>query len=218
MKRLVVLFAITAGACASSAFAASLSVSSWHLWAGAQSLTKSQCTLSGTSSTSDTYVNESSPTSSFGSSSSLSLLPDAYTSAKWTFVRFDLAGCSIPVTGGADSAQLVLTLTGAPAASRTLTITPVLSSWSGTLTWNQAQSLSYGSPTTTVATGTTDGATLTATVTVDVDTLIRNASASFGWRISDTGAKGQNQTKDSMTLAAAEAASGKPQLLIDYER
>src|SRR6185312_8905997 len=214
MKRLLVLLAITLAACTSSALAASLNVASWHLWAGAQSLTKSQCTLSGTSSTTDTYVNESSPTSSFGSSSSLSLLPDAYTSAKWAFVRFDLAGCSIPATGGADSAQLVLTLTGAPNANRTLTITPVLSSWSGTLTWNQAQSLSYGSPTTTVATGKTNGATLTATVTVDVDALIRDGSANFGWRINDTGAQGQNATKDAMSLAAAEAASGEPQLVI----
>ena len=218
MKRMLVLLAITAGACTSSAFAASLSVSSWHLWAGSQSLTKSQCTLSGTSSTTDTYVNESSPTSSFGSSTSLSLLPDAYSSAKWAFVRFDLSGCSIPTTGGADSAQLVLTLTGAPSASRTLTITPVLSSWSSTLTWNQAQSLSYGSATTTVATGKTGGATLTATVTVDVDALIRNGSASYGWRISDTGAPGQNSTKDAMSLGAAEAASGQPQLVINYEK
>jgi len=218
MKRLLVLLAITLAACTSSAFAASLNVASWHLWAGAQSLTKSQCTLSGTSSTTDTYVNESSPTSSFGSSASLSLLPDAYTSAKWAFVRFDLSACAIPATGGADSAQLVLTLTGAPNANRTLTITPVLSSWSGTLTWNQAQSLSYGSPTTTVATGKTNGATLTATVTVDVDALIRDGSANFGWRINDTGAQGQNATKDAMSLAAAEAASGEPQLVINYEK
>jgi hypothetical protein len=218
VRRLLVLLAITACACTSSAFAASLNVGSWHLWTGSQTLTKASCTVTGTSSTTDTYVNESSPTGSFGSSASLSLLPDAYSSAKWGFVRFSLAGCSIPSTGGADSAQLVLTLTGAPAATRTLTITPVLSSWSGTLTWTQAQSLTYGAPTTTVATGTTNGATLTATVTVDVDALVRNGSANFGWRISDTGAQGQNSTKDTMTVAASEASSGAPQLVVNYEK
>jgi hypothetical protein len=218
MRRLLVLLAITACAGTSSAFAASLSLGSWHLWTGSQTLTKAQCVVTGTTSTTDTYVSESSPTSSFGSSASLSLLPDAYTSAKWAFVRFDLSGCSIPPTGGADSAQLVLTLTVAPKAARTLTITPVLGTWGGTLTWTQAQSLVYGAATTTVATGTTDGATLTATVTADVDALIRNGSASFGWRISDTGAQGQNSTKDSMTIAAAEATSGKPTLVVNYEQ
>ena len=61
MRRLALLFAVTIAASTSTAFAASLSVGSWHIWAGSQTLTKATCTLSGTSSTTDTYVDEKLP-------------------------------------------------------------------------------------------------------------------------------------------------------------
>ena len=57
------------------------------------------------------------------------------------------------------------------------------------LTWTSAQTLTYGPTTTQFATGTTNNATLSIPVTLNVDTLIKNPSASFGWRITDSGSQ-----------------------------
>jgi len=211
-RRIAVLVAATIGVGAGVAYAASLNVGSWHLWAGSQTLTKSTCTLSGTTSTTDTYVAQGSPSTNFGTNTTM-LVRSNSSSQDWAFVRFDLSSCNIPTTGGADSATLSLTVTSAPGNSRTITVTPVLSSWaSGTLTWTAAQSLTYGSATTTFTTGTTTG-TKTATVTVDVDNLIKSSSANFGWRLSDGGSG--NQTT---TFATSNASSNQPQLVVNYEK
>ncbi|HXY81140.1 MAG TPA: DNRLRE domain-containing protein [Gaiellaceae bacterium] len=214
-RRIAFVVAATLGFGTAAGFAATLTVGSWHLWAGSQTLTKATCpTLSGTTSTTDTYVVQATPTTSFGSSTTM-LVKSNSGSQDWSFVRFDLSSCGIPTTGGADSATLTLYVTTAPGTSRTLTVTPVLSTWSGTLTWNTAQTLTYGSSaTTTIVTGTTTGAK-TATVTVDVDSLIKNPSANYGWRISDSGSG--NATT---TFATAEngTASHQPQLSINYEK
>jgi len=212
-RRVAVLLAATLGACVGTAYAASLSVGTWHLWGGSQTLTKGTCTLTGTTSTTDTYVAQATPTTSFGGNTTM-LVRSNSGSADWAFVRFDLSSCSIPTTGGADSATLTLTVTTAPGSSRTITVTPVLTTWSSTLTWNAAQSLSYGSATTSFATGTTTGAK-TATVTVDVDNLIKSSTANFGWRLSDTGSG--NATTTFGTSENATAAN-RPQLVINYEK
>jgi len=214
IRRLLLVVAATLGAGAAVASAATLGVGSWHLWTGSQTLTKGTCTLTGVVTTTDTYVAEGSPTSSFGTSTTMQVAPNTG-AQKWSFVTFDLSSCSIPTSGGADTATLKLVVTVTPRKSRTLTIAPVLSSWSGALTWNGAQSLAYGSTTTTFSTGTTNGATLSIPVTVDVDALIKNPTASFGWRISDGGA---TATQDTTTFATAQASSGLPQLVIDYAK
>jgi len=213
-RRIAIIVAATLGFGAAAGFAATLTVGSWHLWAGSQTLTKTTCpTLSGTTQSTDTYVVQSTPTSSFGTSTTM-LVKAPSGSQDWSFVRFDLSSCAIPTSGGADSATLTLYVQTAPGTSRTLTVTPVLSSWSGTLTWNTAQTLTYGTATTTVVTGTTTGAK-TATVTVDVDSLIKNPTANYGWRISDGGS-----TTATTTFGTSEntTASHRPQLSINYEK
>ena len=210
-RRIAALVAATIGIGAGAAYAASLSVGSWHLWAGSQTLTKATCTL-GASATTDTYVAQGSANTNFGTNTTM-LVRSNSGSQDWAFIRFDLSSCNIPTTGGADTATLSLTVTTAPGNTRTITVTPVLSTWaSGTLTWTAAQSLTYGSATTTFATGTTTG-TKTATVTVDVDNLIKSSSANFGWRLSDGGSG--NQTT---TFATSNASSNQPQLTINYEK
>ena len=216
MKRIAVIAVILLGAGAGVAYAATLAVGTWHLWGGGQSLTKATCTLTGTGSTTDTYVDEQSSGSSFGASTTL--LTNARTNKnQWLFVRFDLSSCNIPSTGGADSATLKLFLITPPGATRTLTVTPVTSTWSGTLTWTAAQSLTYGSATTTFATGTSSGVLLSATVTADVDALIKNGSANYGWRVDDQGASGNS---NNATFGASEHATpaDRPQLVINYEK
>jgi hypothetical protein len=216
-RRVAILLAATVGVSAGVAYAATLNVTSWHLWAGSQTLTKGTCTLTGTAQSTDTYVNSKSANTNYGTGTTMLVRPNA-NNEQWSFVAFNLAGCAIPTTGGADSATLTLTITSTPNASRTLTVWPVLSAWSESgLNWNSAQSLSYGGATTTFATGTTNNATLSIPVTIDVDALIKNTSANYGWRITDEGSQAGGDTS---TFATSEnATSGaRPKLVINYEK
>jgi hypothetical protein len=213
-RRVAAILAATVGIGAGAAYAASLSVGSWHLWAGSQTLTKATCTLTGTTSTTDTYVTQATPNGTNGALQTM-LVRTNSGGVDWSFVRFDLSSCNIPATGGADSATLTLFITTAPSSARTITVTPVGTTWSTALTWNIAQTLTYGSPTTSFATGTVNNVSKSATVTVDVDELIKSSTANFGWRLSDSGSG--NATT---TFATAEngTASRHPQLVINYEK
>jgi hypothetical protein len=215
MRRLACLLALTIGACTSTAFAASLNVASWHLWAGSQTLAKGTCTLSGTSATTDTYVDEQSATSSFGGATTLSVGPKT-NKRTWAFLRFDLSSCNIPSTGGADSATLRLYVTNAPTRSFTLTLARVLSPWSDTLTWNGAQSLTYAGATDTTPSGTSTG-WVSFTVTADVDQFVQGLTTNNGWFVTASGST-QNANKDLIQFASSSAASNQPQLAIDYEK
>jgi len=214
VRRLALLFVVTLCACTTSAFAATLNVASWHLWTGSQTLTKSSCTLTGTSVTTDTYADEAHAGDN-STANTMKVAPGAGTQM-WTFVRFDLSSCSIPTTGGADTATLSLRITNAPASDRTLAVTPVLSTWTGAslANFSGATSLGYGSTTTTFTTGTTNNVTKSFPVTIDVDALIKSSTANYGWRITD-GGSGTATT----TIASANnaTAGNRPQLMINYE-
>ena len=216
MRRLaLIVLAVTIAASISSAFAASLGVGSWHIWAGSQTLTKATCTLSGTTSTTDTYVDENAVTSSFGGGTTLIVGPKT-SKRTWAFVRFDLSSCNIPSTGGADAATLNLRITAAPTSTRTLDVTPVLSTWDGTLTWTGAQALTYGANFATITTGTVSNVTKSITVTADIDALIKNGGANFGWRISE--ASGVTNVTTIFGSAENATAANQPQLVVNYEK
>lgn len=212
-RALLVLLAVTVAVGGSVAFAASLGVASGHLWAGSQTLTKGTCTLQGTGSTTDTYLDEQSPTGSFGGSTTLSVGPKT-NKRTWALVRFNLASCGIPSSGGADSATLKLVITTAPGSSQSLDVSTIQSSWSGSTTWNTAPSTSAAFA--TISTGTTSGVTKSVTVTADVDALIKNGSANYGWLISEASSGTNVQT----LFGAAEnaTAANQPQLVISYEK
>jgi hypothetical protein len=213
MRRALLLILATVGIGGSVAYAATLSVGSGHLWAGGQTLTKATCTLQGTSSTTDTYVDEQNPTSSFGSSTTLSVGPKTG-KRTWMLVRFDLSSCAIPATGGADSATLNLRITTAPGSSRTLDVSTITSTWSGSTTWNTIPST--GSSFASITTGTTSNVTKSVTVTADVDALIKNSSASYGWLISEASSSANVTT----IFGSSEngTAANQPQLVINYEK
>jgi hypothetical protein len=215
-RRLLLLLVVTIAVGSSVAYAASLNVSSWHIWAGSQTLTKATCTVTGA--LTDTYVDQNAATSSFGAAATLDLVPSGDApKQQWTFVEFDLSSCNIPSTGGADSATLSLYLSTAPTTSFNYDATRVTSAWAGTLTWNQAQALTYaGSTTASVAGGTTAGVRISWPVTVDVDSFIKGGS-NFGWRISDTGT-GQNLVKDTAKFASTDSGANVPTLTITYEK
>jgi hypothetical protein len=213
-RRLIILIALLTGIGVGVGYAATLTVNSFHLFAGTQVLTKATCTLTGTTQTTDTYVDQNKPTSQFASTTTMIVKPDA-TKQQWTFVRFDLSSCAIPTTGGADTATLSLRITSAPTASRTLTVTPVTATWADTQTWTQAQSLTYGSATTTFSTGSSNNVTVSIPVTIDVDALIKSPTANYGWQISDGGSIAAG---DATTFATSNAGSNRPTLVINYEK
>ena len=186
-RRVAILLAATLGVGAGAAYAATFSVTSWHLWAGSQTLTKSTCTLTARRQTTDTYVTQASGNTAFARDATM-LVRSNSGSADWTFVYFDLSSCAIPMTGGADTATLTLTVTTAPNPSRTITVTPVLTSWSNYADLERrAVALVRLGTTMTFATGTRTTRRRPRRVTADVDALIKNPSANFGWRLSDTG-------------------------------
>lgn|GEM_PF-1298378 len=209
----LLLLAATLVAGLGAAYAASLTVASGHLWAGSQTLTKGTCTLQGTSSTTDTYVDEQNPTSSFGSTTTLSVGPKS-NKRTWLLVRFDLSSCNIPATGGADSATLNLTITSAPGSSQTLEVSTIQSPWSGSTTWNTVPST--GSAFATFTTGTTSGVTKSVTVTADVDALIKSSTANYGWLISEP----SSSSNVSTLFGSSEngTTGNEPQLVINYEK
>jgi len=217
VRVIAVVIAATLGAGTATACAATLGIRSWHLWTGSQTLTRGTCTLTAASAITDTYVTETAGSSSFGSATTMTVRADAG-SRGWAFIRFDLSTCALPTTGGADTATLKLVVKNAASNSRTLTVTPVLATWNGTLTMAQALALSFGSnATTTFATGTTNGATLSIPVTIDVDALIKDPTALYGWRIDD---EGSTALANTTTLNSVDAtpAGVRPQLVINYEK
>ena len=217
LRLLTILAAATVGIGSASAYAATLGVGSWHLWTGSQTLTKGTCTVTGSTAINDAYVQEASPNANNANATTAIIRSSTSGSREWMFVRFDLSTCALPTTAGADTATMKLVVKTTPATARTLTVTPTLSTWAETLTWNQAQSVTYGSAaTTTFSTGTTNGATLNVPVTIDIDALIKNSTANFGWRISDAGASSTSTT----TFNTVEAGNSalRPQLVVNYEK
>jgi hypothetical protein len=217
LRLLAILIAATVGIGTTSAFAATLGIGSWHLWTGSQTLTKGTCTVSGATNVFDTYVLESSPNANFGSATTMITKASTTGGREWMFIRFDLSSCALPTTGGADSATMKLVVKTTAGVNRTLTVTPVLATWLETVTWTAAQLLTLGSsPTTTFSTGTTNGATLSVPVTIDIDALIKNPTANYGWLISDGGSTANSTT----TFNSVEAANStlRPTLVINYEK
>jgi hypothetical protein len=209
-RRLALVVGATLALGSSAAFAATLSVGTWHLWAGSQTLTKSQCTVTGAT---DTYADEKTS----GDNSSSTTLAEQPDSGKrqWIYLRFDLSSCNVPATGGADSATLTLFEAAAPRTTRTLTLAPVQSTWPANLPFANALTLTYGTATATFATGTASNVALPITVTADVDAFIKSPATAFGWRLSDGNAQAGG---DQATFASSEAPANKPTLVINYEK
>jgi hypothetical protein len=175
---------LAAGTLASTgvAYAASLGLGSNKLHAWSQTLTKATCNQTSTTED-DTYVQQALPTSTAGASATTLTISPVAGAQDYAFIRFDLSGCSLPTTGGADSAVLSVRVT--TAGADTISVFPVTSSWSSsTLTWNGVSSLAIGSTATGTFSASTTGAK-TVTVTMDVDAAIK-AGTLWGWELRAT--------------------------------
>jgi hypothetical protein len=208
--RLAAAIGIGSLACVGVVYAASLGLSSNKLFAWGQTLTKGTCNQTSTTAD-DTYVQQASPTSTAGATATtLSISPTAG-SQRYAFIRFNLSGCAIPTTGGADSA--VLTVNVRTAGADTVSLFPVTSSWSSsTLTWNGVSGLTIGSTATGSFSASTTGPK-TVTVTADVDAAIK-AGTLWGWEL--------RATSGTVTVAIGAAenltAANRPSMTLSYEK
>lgn len=207
--RLLVVAAVACVAVSGAAFAASLGVSSARLtsFAAASSVPTSTCSLDAAA---DAHVSNAllEGGSNFGNAAELHVSGGG--TDKRSFVRFDVSSC-VPSTAEVKSASLRLFLVDAPSSSRTYAAHGVTASWAeGSVTWDNQPGV--GSSSGTVPTGTTDGVTLSWTVTSDVQSFVTGSND--GWRISDTNESGLLSSQEGR-FGSSEGANG-PTLEITY--
>jgi hypothetical protein len=208
--RLVAATLIGSLAFAGVGYAASLGLGSTKLHAWSQALTKGICNQTSTTAD-DTYVQQASPNSTAGGTATTLTIKPTAGSQDYAFIRFNLSGCSLPTTAGADSSVLSVYVT--TAGADTISVFPVYSSWSSsTLTWNGVSGLTIGSTATTTFSASTTGAK-TATVTADVDAAIK-AGTLWGWEL--------RATSGAATVAIGAAENGnaarRPSMTLNYEK
>ena len=209
-RRLTIAIVVVISTSLSVAYAASLGLSSNQLHAWSQTLTKGTCNQ--TSATADdTYVQQAASTSTSGGADTNLTIGGVAGSQDYAFIRFDLSGCSLPTTAGADGAALTLTVT--TKSNDTISLFPVYSSWSSsTLNLNGLGGLTIGSTATTTFVPSSPGA-LTIPVTADVDTAIK-AGTLWGWELRDT-----SGTATAAVGSSENSAAGKrPSMTLSYEK
>jgi hypothetical protein len=209
-RRFAIAVVVAVVASIGVAYAASLGLGSNQLHAWRQTLTKGTCNQTSTTAD-DTYVQQALPTSIAGGTATTLTISPVAAAQDYAFIRFNLSGCSLPTTAGADSAVLTVRVT--TAGADTISLFPVTSSWSSsTLNWNGVSGLSIGS----TATGTFSSSTTgnkTVTVTADVDAAIK-AGTLWGWEL--------RATTGTATVAVGAAENGtaanRPSMTLSYEK
>lgn len=209
-SRLVAATVVGSLSFAGVAYAASLGLGSKKLHVWSQTLTKGTCNQTSTTAD-DTYVQQALPTSTAGGTATTLTISPVSLAQDYAFIRFNLSGCSLPTTAGADSAVLTIYVT--TSGADTISLFPVTSSWSSsTLTWNGVGGLTIGS-TATGSFSTSSTGTTTVTVTADVDNAIK-AGNLWGWELRAT-----SGTASVAIGAADNATAGKrPSMSLSYEK
>jgi acid phosphatase type 7 len=163
----------------------------------------------------DTDVDQGSATSNFGTSSDLYVRSKSGNANRRTFVRFDLASCSIPSGAQVTSARLSFYLTGAPGQSRTYEARRVNASWvETTMTWNNQPAVA--GVTSIVATGTTSDVRLEWNVAADVQAFVSGSATNNGWRISDQTEGAATSPESKFASAEHGTSAWQPRLLLAY--
>ena len=124
----------------------------------------------------------------------------------------------MPTTGGADTATMKLVVKTTGPNSRDTHLTPSSATWAETLTADQAHSRHLRpAPDDDVLDRYDERRDAEHPVTIDVDALIKNPTANFGWRIDD---EGSTALANMTTFNTVEAGHDelRPQLVINYEK
>ncbi|HEX4323231.1 MAG TPA: DNRLRE domain-containing protein [Gaiellaceae bacterium] len=192
-------------------YAASLGLGTKKIFAWSQTLTKGSCNQTSTTAD-DTFVQQANPTSTTGSSATTLTITGGAMNQNIAFIRFNLSGCSLPTTAGADGSTLALFVT--TSSMHTISLFPVTSSWSSsTLNWNGVSGLTIGSTATTTFTG--SAGSHTVTVTSDVDAAIK-AGTLWGWELKD--AAGGPAATTAIASAENGTTANRPSLTLSYEK
>ena len=209
-RRLVIAIVVAVATSIGIGYAASFGLSSNQLHVWSQTLTKGTCNQS-SATADDTYVQQAAPTSTAGGNDANLTIGGPAGSQNYAFIRFDLSGCNLPTTAGADSASLTLSVTSK--SNDTISLFPVYSSWSSaTLNWNGLGGLTIGTTATTTFVPSSPGG-VTVPVTADVDAAIK-AGAFWGWELRDT-----SGTATSAVGSSENNAAGKrPSMTLSYEK
>ena len=132
------------------------------------------------------------------------------------FVRFDTASCSIPAVARLKAGAFRLVIATAPASSRTYDVHRVTAAWTEAGLTSLNQPGTAATATTSLATGTSAGVTLTADVLADVSAYVAGAATNNGWRVKD-------RTEDAIASAETQFGSRenatpsvRPSLVITY--
>lgn len=214
MRRLLFSLLLLPVAVPVVAYAASLGVTPNRLTAttSATSIAATTCSLEPVA---DTYADEFSLLSNFGTSTDL-LVRSFAVNDRRSFVRFDLASCSIPAAAEVETAVMTLYLSAAPSASRTYGAYRITDAWTETgLTWS-AQPTTAASATNSIETGTTSGVTLSWNVLADVAAFVAGTASNNGWQIRDSAE--DSLLNPASTLGSRERGTGnqRPKLVITY--
>jgi hypothetical protein len=218
-RRGAALVLVVLATSATVAGAQPMSVSSGLLATGRKTLTHATCVL--TPATTDTYVDESAPATSFSTNSTLSTV--SAPKRRRVLIVFDLSGCGAHIqNASADSATLQLTVTTASGGTRTLTVYRVTSSWAASVTWNTQPSIAGSATTSFTASASSLGAKQ-IDVSSDVNDFIQSSPtvlppysgtvANLGWEIRDE----NSATAGIVTMTSSEGSvSSRPKLTINY--
>jgi hypothetical protein len=217
--RALALAAVVAALAASGvAFASTLVMgpTSLTVYTAASTLPVSTCAVAAP--VADTYADEGSTFSTFGTATTLDVR-SARTlvfvpANKRAFVRFDLSSCGIPTTVRVVSATMKLFMSTAPSASRTYSAHRITTAWGETsLTWNQQPDVT-GSATASVATGTTANVAVEWNVLPDVQAFVAGSVTNHGWRVSDSI---ESATGESRFSSREHGTPGqRPSLVVTY--
>jgi hypothetical protein len=210
---------------ASVAGAAGVVVKTGLLATGSKTLTKVTCTLTGTSSTTDTYVNEANTSQNNGAVTSL-VVQNTSGQRRQVLISFAFSTCPSPTNldnAGVDAATLSLNFsssTGSSGTPRLLKVYRVTSSWTGSTSWSSKPSWGAASTATITLSSSSPGAK-SADVTQDVNDYLQSsptvlppygaAVPNYGWSITDEGG-GTGVS----TIFSANAPTNRPTLTIDY--
>lgn len=224
LRALLVVAGSSAVLASAVGFATALAITPQALtiFTSADTVPISTCTL--TTAEADTYAHEDSAGTNFGTATTMHVRSGVGTVViltfpdnKRSFVRFNLASCSIPSSARVVTAEMKLFLSTAPAASRTYQVHQVTQTWGETtLDWDNQPTVA-GSVTSSVATGTTSNVDLEWDVLADVSSFVAGTATNDGWRLKDsvesisgTAREGQFGSREHGT------ASQRPRLVVTY--
>jgi hypothetical protein len=205
---------VTATVYVRDAAAAGFPVSSTDLTVTARSETvpTQTCSLGATA---DTYTDEQNSLSNYGTTADVRVGAKPG-QRKRAFVMFDLAPCAI-APGAVVSASLRLTIGAAPSSTRTYDVFRLTSAFSElALTWGSTQPTLAAAPSSSVSTGTSNGATLQWDVTADVASFAASPVSNFGWTVRDSDESGGTAFQTAFRAREHGTVSQRPALVITY--